>query len=287
MQHERAGDVLPAGETERRPTCVDEPDLGNVEAGHTRSVPVLVRALAVLELLAESSNGLTLAEVGRRLKLPKSSTHCILLTLLRQEYVTRSDRTRRYVLGQKIFSLASHALAGQQVREAAMPHLHQLMLITNLTVHMGVLEGTDAVLVAKVDPPGVTSLATWLGRRMEVHCTGVGKALIAYLPKPELEQLVHTRAFPRHNENTIVSAKRLLLELDKVRAAGHATDDEEDEVGYRCIGVPVFHRDHVVAAISIAGTVLQVTNDNTKELVRHLTRAAQLIEKSLPQTQHA
>jgi DNA-binding IclR family transcriptional regulator len=263
---------------------VDEPDLGSVEGGHTRSVPVLVRALAVLELLANSPNGLTLAEVGRKLHIPKSSAHCILLTFLRQDYVTRSERTRRYVLGQKVFSLASHALAGQQVREAAMPHLRQLMLATNLTVHMGVLEGSDAILVAKVDPPGVTSLATWLGRRMEVHCTGVGKALIAYLPKPELEQLVRSRSFPRHNENTIVSTKRLLQELENVRAAGYATDDEEDEVGYRCIGVPVFQKDHVVAAISVAGSVLQVTNENTKELLRHLTRSAGLIQKSLEGT---
>ena len=260
---------------------MDEPDLGSVEGGHTRSVPVLVRALAVLELLANSPNGLTLAEVGRKLHIPKSSAHCILLTFLRQDYVMRSERTRRYVLGQKVFSLASHALAGQQVREAAMPHLRHLMLTTSLTVHMGVLDGTEAVLVAKVDPPGVVGLATWLGRRMEVHCTGVGKALIAYLPKPELEQLVRSRTFPRHNENTIVSAKRLLQELENVRSAGYATDDEEDEVGYRCIGVPVFQKDHIVAAISVAGSVLQVTNENTKELLRHLTRTADLIQKSL------
>lgn len=260
---------------------MDESDLGAVEAGHTRSVPVLVRSLAVLELLANSPNGLTLAEVGRKLHIPKSSAHCILLTFLRQDYVTRSERTRRYVLGQKIFSLASHALAGQEVREAAMPHLRQLMLATNLTVHMGVLEGTEAILVAKVDPPGVVGLATWLGRRMEVHCTGVGKALIAYLPKPELEQLVRTRTFPRHNENTIVSAKRLLQELEAVRAQGHATDDEEDELGYRCIGVPVFQGDQVVAAISVAGSVLQVTNENTKELLRQLTRTAGLIQQAL------
>lgn len=260
---------------------MDQSDLASVEAGQTRSVPVLIRALAVLELLANSPNGLTLAEVGRKLQIPKSSAHCILLTFLRQEYVTRSERSRRYVLGQKVFSLASHALAGQEVREAAMPHLRQLMLATGLTVHMGVLEGTEAILIAKVDPPGVTTLATWLGRRMEVHCTGVGKALIAWLPTDDREQLVRARTFPRHNENTIVSAKRLLQELEKVRIAGYATDDEEDEVGYRCLGVPVFQQARVVAAISVAGSLLQVTNENTKELIRQLTRTANLIQRSL------
>ena len=251
------------------------------EAGRTRSVPVLERAFGVLELLAVSSNGLTLPDVARKLQIPKSSAHCILLTLLRQGYLSRSDRTRRYVLGQKLFSLASHALAGQDVREVAMPHLRQLMLATKLTVHLGVLEGGEVILIAKVDPPGVTGLATWLGRRMDVHCTGMGKALIANLPAEELEQFLRSRTFPRHNENTIVSAKRLKQELDTVRANGFATDDEEDEVGYRCIGVPVLDRGRIVAAVSLAGSLAQVTNENKADLVRSLTRAAEAIRSSL------
>lgn len=264
---------------------MDESDLDGVkeqtEAGRTRSVPVLLRALTILESLANSSNGLTLAEVGRRLHMPKSTAHCILLTLLRQGYVSKSERTRRYVLGQKVFSLASHALAGQRVREAAMSHLRRLMLSTKLTVHMGVLDGSEAILVAKVDPPGVTGLATWLGRRMEVHCTGLGKALIAHLPPEELRGLLRTRTFPRHNENTIVSEKRLMQELETVRANGYAIDDEEDEVGYRCIGVPILEDGHIAAAISVAGTIDQVTSQNTKELVRHLTRTAEAIQNAL------
>jgi DNA-binding IclR family transcriptional regulator len=264
---------------------MDQSDLDGVnehgQTGRTRSVPVLLRALTILESLANSSNGLTLAEVGRRLQIPKSSAHCILLTLLRQGYVSRSDRTRRYVLGQKVFSLANHALAGQRVREAAMSHLRRLMLSTKLTVHMGVLDGSEAILVAKVDPPGVSGLATWLGRRMEVHCTGIGKALIAHLPPAELQELLRSRTFPRHNENTIVSAKRLLQELEAVRAIGYAVDDEEDEVGYRCIGVPILEDGQIVAAISVAGTVDQVTSDTTKELVRYLTRTAQAIQNTL------
>jgi len=258
---------------------------GRPEAGRTRSVPVLERAFGVLELLATSPNGLTLPDVARKLQIPKSSAHCILLTLQRQGYLSRSDRTRRYALGQKLFSLASHALAGQDVREAAMPHLRQLMLATKLNVHLGVLDGGEVILIGKVDPPGATGLATWLGRRMDVHCTGMGKALMAHLPAEELEQFVRSRTFPRHNENTIVSAKRLKQELDTARANGFATDDEEDEVGYRCIGVPVLDRGRVVAAVSVAGSVVQVTNENKAELVRCLVRAADGIHNSLQASQ--
>lgn len=277
--------LLPENSADRRAARMDESDLdgvkGSAETGKTRSVPVLLRALTILESLADSQNGLTLAEVGRKMQMPKSSAHCILLTLLRQGYVSRSDRTGRYVLGHKVFSLASHAPAGQRVREAAMSCLRRLMLSTKLTVHMGVLDGSEAIVVAKVDPPGVTGLATAVGRRMEVHCTGLGKALIAHLSAEELKELFSSRTFPRHNENTIVSYRRMMQELETVRSSGYAIDDEEDEIGYRCIGVPVLENGHTIAAVSVAGTIDQVTSENTKELVGQLQKAAEAIENAL------
>src|SRR5262245_60194181 len=126
-----------------------------IHASATRSVPVLTRALKILELLAASPNGLTLPDVSRKLEIAKSSAHCILLTIMRHGYLTRSSQTRRYVLGTKLFSLAHQASPGQLLREKAIPHLRQLMLNTNLTVHMGIFEGEEVILVAKLDPPGV------------------------------------------------------------------------------------------------------------------------------------
>ena len=186
------------------------------------------------------------------------------------------------MFGSKLFSIANQALEGLRVREIAMPQLRQLMLTTGLTVHMGILERGEAVLIAKVDSPDVNRLATWIGRRMDVHCTGIGKALIAYLPPEELEELLRERSLPRHNENTIISAKRLIKELESVRNLGFATDDEEDEIGYRCVGVPVLDGENrVVAAISVAGSTSQVTSENMNDLVRYLMRTATAIKTAL------
>jgi DNA-binding IclR family transcriptional regulator len=262
---------------------MDESDLVGVDnAGRTRSVPVLGRALALMELLAVTRNGLTLPEVARRLAIPKSSAHCILLTLLRQGYVTRSPRTRRFVLGFKLFSLANEALDGLRIRELAAPHLRQLMQASGLTVHMAILERQEAILVAKIDPPEGAGLSTWIGRRMELHCTGVGKVLLAYLPPPELSDLLRSRTFPRHNDNTIVSARRLLQELSAVRENGYSLDDEEDEIGMRCVGLPLFAPDgSVPAAISVAGTLQQLTNENIKEIVFRMRRTAGYITEAM------
>jgi DNA-binding IclR family transcriptional regulator len=252
------------------------------EASKTRSVPVLNRALTILEVIAAAPSGMALPEIARKLHMPKSSAHCILLTLMRQGYLSRSQRSRRYVFSSKLLRLANQALQGLRVREVGIPILRQLTMSTGLSVHMAILEWPEAVLIAKVDPPGAAPLSTWMGRRMELHCTGVGKALMAFLPEDDLRNLLNGRVFSRHNENTITSNRRLLKEAESIRSNGFALDDEEDEVGYRCIGVPILdEHGAVVAAISVAGSVTQVTNDNTKRLVDVLQRAAETITTAL------
>jgi DNA-binding IclR family transcriptional regulator len=236
----------------------------------------------MLELIATSRNGMALPDVARKLNIPKSSTHCILLTLLRQGYVTRSARTRRYVFSSKLLRLANLATQGLRLQEVAAPILRQLSLQTGLSVHMAILEWNEAVLIAKVAPPGAPPLSTWMGRRMELHCTGVGKVLLASLPHDQLGKLLAGRVFSRHNDNTITSMKRLLKETEAIRANGYAVDDEEDEVGYRCVGVPVLDtHGATVAAISVAGSVSHVSNNNIKQLISVLKRASDAITLAL------
>ena len=247
----------------------------------TPSVPALERALAILELLTTSRAGLTLPEIARELRLPKSSVHCLLVTLERHRYLHRNERTSRYMFGSKLFSLGNMSLSGLQVRQVAAPHMHSLTERTGLTTHLAVLERYEAVLVEKVEPPGVFKLATWLGKRMDLHCTSLGKALIAYLSEEELGQLVRERGLPHHNDNSIGSIRKLKDELARARQVGYCTDDEEDEIGYRCIGAPIFdEKGQVVAAVSVSGTTAQVWEDNLKALAREVIETAEAITKS-------
>jgi DNA-binding IclR family transcriptional regulator len=201
---------------------------------------------------------------------------------LREGYVNRSQRTAKFSLGYKLFTLANQALDALRIREVAIPPMRQLMLQTHLTVHMAILERFEAILLAKIVPPGLSSVSTWIGRRMEVHCTGVGKALIAYLAEQDLEELLQSRVFARHNDNTIVSPKRLRLELETVRKNGYSIDDEEDELGMRCLGAPILAEDgQLLAAVSIAGTVAQVNDENRRDLTAKLLRTATVIAKSI------
>jgi DNA-binding IclR family transcriptional regulator len=248
----------------------------------TQSVPALEKALSILEMLAGSRAGFSLAEIVKRSGLPKSSVHCILLTLQRQGYLYRNESTGRYLFSLKLFSLANMALSSLRLREQAAPHLHALMRETRLTAHMAILEQNEAVLVAKVEGPAVSRMATWLGKRMELHCTGLGKALASVLPPERLETILKERGLPRHNENTIATAKRFKEDLAKAAKCGYAIDDEEDEIGLRCIGAPVFDQDgSVIAAISIAGTTTQITAENVGELASHVKNTAAAISRIL------
>lgn len=248
----------------------------------TRSVPGVERALTVLEVLARSKRGLALSDLARNLHLPKSSTHCLLLTLERCGYLRRHENTRRYLFDVKLFRLANMALSGIELREHSGPFLRLLMKGTGLPVHIAILERDEVVIVDKVEPPGAPKLATWVGKRMDPHCTGVGKALIAYLPEDDLCRLIKERRLPRHNENTIASTKKLREELARIRKLGYAVDNEEDEIGLRCIGSPVFDATgHVAASISIAGTISQITEQNWPALAEKVKQTALAISRQI------
>ena len=156
-----------------------------------------------------------------------------------------------------------------------MSFLLELAAKTGLTVHMAVLVGSEAVLIERIDSHGLVKLDTWVGMRMHVHCSAVGKVLIAFLPDEEFRRIVQPKRLIKHNQNTISSMPKLREELARVRHAGFAIDDEEEEIGVRCAGAPVFDRSHaVVAAVSVAGTVTQIPANQVEELGKLVRGAA-------------
>jgi DNA-binding IclR family transcriptional regulator len=173
-----------------------------------------------------------------------------------------------------LFTLANRALGGTSLREAAAPVLQELMRASGLAVHMAILEEEQAVLVDQAAPPN-TRLHTWVGKRMELHCTALGKVLLAWLPEPEARRIVSNRVLSRHNENTKASPRRVLDELSETRKRGYAVDDEEAEIGYRCLGAPVFDsQDRIVAAVSVSGTTAQLHFVNAAPIAALLAEAA-------------
>ncbi len=182
-------------------------------------------------------------------------------------------------------SLSRTAIENLDLREEARPFLRHLVQESGLTAHMAVLERDEAVIIEKVEAPGLVRLASWIGRRMDVNCTGVGKVLIAFLSEDELDYLFRTKHFARHNSRTLVSKSALRRELTLVKQSGYAFDNEEDEPGLRCIGAPVFDGNQkAAAAISVAGTTSQIPIDRVPSVARMVMRAAVKISSRLGYT---
>jgi DNA-binding IclR family transcriptional regulator len=236
------------------------------------------RALAILEAVAQESEGLSNAEISRKLKIPKSSASYILRTLESQSYLTRDAESGKYRVGLKILSLSRGALGGLDVRGVALPIMRHLTQETGLTCHLAILDGPDAVYVEKVEPEGFIRMDTWVGRRMRVHATSVGKALVAHIPQERLQQIVRKSGMDKRTHKTITTLPRLLKELEKVRVQGYAVDDEENNLGARCVGAPVFN-DHgsIEAALGLSGTTQQVSTQTMPRILEALKDAARHI----------
>lgn len=251
-------------------------------ARHKSPSTAVDRALSMLEALADSAQGLTNSELSRRLAIPKSSASYLLRALERRGYVRRDPESGRYRPGLKVLSLNREVLTGLGIRDAAQPILRQLVERIGLTAHLAVLDQDQAVYIEKVDAPGFIKMDTWVGRRMDLHSTSVGKSLIAHRPAAEVESLFRERGLRKRTAKTITSLPRLLKELEKVRAQGYAVDDEENNLGARCVGAPVMGSDRQVqAAVGVSGTTGQVNRETLPRIAELVQEAARKISKQL------
>lgn len=213
------------------------------------------RALGMLEAIAKSAGGLSNSDLSRKLKIPKSSTSYILRALEAGGYVRR-EPAGKYRLGLALLSLASRAVESLDVREVALPILQHLVDRSGLTAHLAVLDHGQAVYIAKVDAPGFVKMNTWPGKRMNLHSTSVGKALLAYLPEEELERIV-AKGLKKWTPHTLAVPAKLHADLEHIRRRGYAVDEQESTVGIRCVAAPIFSAQGVTASIGVTGTVTQ------------------------------
>lgn len=215
-------------------------------------------ALDILEAPAQRRDGFTNSEISRKLGIPKSSASYILRTLGRRGYLRRETETGRYRLGLQIVSLGGDAQAHLDIADLALPFLRALVEKIDMTAHLAVLDQGEAVHIEKVEAPGFFKVNTWVGRRMFLHSTSVGKCLLAWLPQHEVEALVKRQGLKKRTPKTITTMSRLLAELERTKSEGYAVDDEESSLGARCVGAPVFDvAGNVVAAPGASGTLTQ------------------------------
>jgi DNA-binding IclR family transcriptional regulator len=216
-------------------------------------VRALQRGLAILQSFSESEPTLSMAEISRRLDIPKATTLRLLECLRQETWLTYDPDRGRYALGITVLEIGSAYLAASRIEQRAMPFLRRLADATSQTANLGILNGNNVVHVAVVEPDRPLRYHSYVGARDLAHCTGLGKVLAAYLDEAGLRTLL-SAGLPRRTPTTITEPDAFRQELQRVHAAGYGEDLEEGAPGLRCLAAPVLDGDgSVVAAMSISG----------------------------------
>lgn len=207
------------------------------------------RALLLLELLADAGSPLPISELAQRSDLSLGTAHRLLGTLSARGYV-RQDSNRRYVLGTALLPLGDAAT--RLLSSRALPFMTELAQGCGETVNLAVLEDDHVVYVAQAPGRHRMRMFTQVGRRVLPHSTAVGKVLLAWHEEDHLRRVVHRFGLPQRTPHTITSPVAFTAELRAVRERGWAIDDEEEELGVRCVAVPVGPGPRHVAAVSVS-----------------------------------
>lgn len=232
-----------------------------------QQVQSLVRALSILNALAESDDGMTLTEIAQQVKLPPSTAHRLLTTMQHERYVSFDGERTLWFVGVQAFSVGNAFTKNRNLSQIARPYMRALMEDSGETVNLAVADGGEVIFLSQVECRKMMRALVTPGRRALMHCSGVGKALLAFLPESELESVVAKHGLPKITERTLVSTGALEKDLERARQRGYALDDEEHAVGLRCVaGVVRDETGSPIAALSLSGPAARIPNDHIEQL---------------------
>jgi DNA-binding IclR family transcriptional regulator len=241
----------------------------------------LERAVSVLEVLGQSQGPLSLAEICQRMGLHKSTAHRSLMVLERSALIERTEENR-FRLGLRLYELGNRAVEQIDLRARVQPFLRRLAGQVGETVHLSVLQKTSIVYLDKVEPNRRVCMSTKTGTSNPVYCTSMGQAMLAFQPKETVEQIAAKIRFVTYTPKTIGSREALLVALEKIRRRGYAIDDEEIELGVRCVGAPIFNENRrAIAAMSVSGPISRITVQSVPGIAEKLLRCCGDISASL------
>jgi IclR family transcriptional regulator, acetate operon repressor len=240
-------------------------------------VQSLDRAFQLLELMADADGEVAISRLAADSGLAVSTIHRLVRTLVMRGYV-RQLPSRRYVLGPRLIHLGE--CSSRVLATWAQPHLSRLVDTIGETANMAMLDGDRVVYVAQVPSRHSMRMFTEVGRRVHLHCTGVGKALLSQLPAPTARELLARGGMPARTAKTITDPDELMAQLPQIAAQGYTLDDGEQEIGVRCVAVPV-PGGPLMTAISVSGPEGRVPLESVPAIVAELQETAAALAAEL------
>lgn len=246
------------------------------------TVSTIQKGIHILNLFKTHSK-LSFTDIQKVLNYNKSTLFRILYTLEKNQYLLK-DKNGRYELGLDIFILGNQISRVSKLKRASDFYLKELAEQVSLTVHIGILDALEIIIIGKYYPSNSSiKMVSRIGATVPAHCTGQGKTLLAYSPREKVEKIINIYGLKRYTPNTITTPKELFAELQKIRKCGYSIDNSEHEKNIHCIALPILNEfNELEAAISLTGLVIDFPNQEVvEEDIRLLQQARDKIRRKI------
>jgi DNA-binding IclR family transcriptional regulator len=254
------------------------------DGAHTGStIRSLAKAVSLLRLFTPQRNAWTAEDMAGALGFHKSSVQRIIATLEQEGFLSRlAPRRSEYRLGPDILFLGNVAEMSLDLRSVARPIMLDLVAHAQETCYLCVADQDQCLYVEKVECSQPIRIINQVGQRNPMHCTGVGKALLSGMPDEAIDRLIETRGLPAHTRHSITDRQRLMQTLERIRRTGIAFDNEELNLGVKCVAAPIQNSSgSVVAAISLSGPSQRFTPAAVRRFEKDVRAAALEISKAI------
>jgi DNA-binding IclR family transcriptional regulator len=236
-------------------------------------IPSLARAFQVLDMLVEEPKGLTLAEMGRRSDIPKSTLFRILVTLQKHHAIAWNEEERNFRLGSRLWELGINYLDQSDLYHASSRYMKALAEQSRETIFMGTMEEGEVIYLRRMESPKSITVVKKLRQRVPAHCTATGVAMLAFLPESEVQHIIDEHGLPAFNDATLTDRDALMRRLQEVRDTGVAIVDGEYNQELLCVSAPVFdHTNRPRASLTIALISSQLNDRNRINTVAEQVR---------------
>lgn len=247
----------------------------------TKNVQSVERAFSILELLQNAGSGeMSLKDIASALGLNKSTTFGLVNTMVNLGYLQQNSSNQQYMLGLRLLGFSEAVKQQSILRQVVHPYMERLNEKYDETVHCAIRYGEKILYIDKVEATNSPIyINTRVGATRDMHCTGVGKCILANMPEDQQREIL-SKPLKTATYNTITNSKQLQIELEKIRKDGYAYDNEESVVGLFCVAVPIFSAENTVAcAISVSGIKPRLKQAIDQGIVQELKQVANTISK--------
>ena len=247
-----------------------------------RFIQSVERAADILELFLHSGPELSVKDISVQLGMSKSTAHGLIKTLDHRGYLQQNSENLKYKLGLRLFELGHHLGEQLDIVNIANPIITDLVDELKETVHLVVRQQDELIYVAKEEGPQTLRIYSQVGKRAPIHCTGVGKAILAYQTEEEVNRILDTVPLESYTEFTITDKDEIKQQLESTKVTGYSIDDEEIEIGLKCVAAPIFNfKGEAIASLSCASPKMRVNEERLPIVIEGVKKAAAEISSKL------